>query len=325
MDVPNLQALVALETVARLGSVTRAAAELHLTQSAVSHRLHALQRELGVQLVEREGRGVALTPEARALAKSASDALATLNEAIARISSPRDEVLSIGCSPTFAIRFLVPRLSAFHKQHPELDLRIAASDVPVDAVHGADVAIHLSSGPTPKLYGEKLIDEVVFPVASPRLMPNKGKKHAWTLSDLLSQTLLHDEALSDDPKRVGWSTWLEAAGVTARRKQPKHGGLTFSHAYLAIEAALAGDGVALARRSLVADDLARGRLIAPFALAVPSGLSYWFVSARGPTQRPSVKLLREFLSQQLTAAERIADKFCGLRQPPQQAKKPTRR
>ena len=100
--------------------------------------------------------------------------------------------------------------------------------------------------------------------------------------------------------------------VTARRQRPPaRGSLTFSHAYLAIEAALAGDGVALARRSLVADDLARGRLIAPFALAVPSGLSYWFVSARGSKQRPSVSLLRDLLSQQLAAAERVAQRFCG--------------
>jgi LysR family glycine cleavage system transcriptional activator len=311
MNVPNLQALVALEAVARLGSVTRAAAELHLTQSAVSHRLHGLQRELGVQLLERDGRGVALTADARELASATRGALAQLNAAIAQVSAAaRDQVLAIGCSPSFAIRFLVPRASTFRKQHPELDLRIAASDVPIDSVHGADAAIHLSSGPTPKLYCEKLIDEVVFPVASPRLRARAER--AWTHRDLLEQPLLHDEALSDDPKRVGWNTWLLHAGFTsAGAHWPGPRGLRFSHAYLAIEAALAGDGVALARHSLVADDLARGRLIAPFPLAVPSGVSYWFVSARDPKQRPAVLLLREFLSQQLKAAERLAKRFCA--------------
>jgi LysR family transcriptional regulator, glycine cleavage system transcriptional activator len=314
MDAPNLLALVALEAVARLGSVTRAAAELHLTQSAVSHRLHGLQRELGVALIERAGRGVTLTPDARELARAASGALTQLNDALARVSAAgRDQVLSIGCSPTFAIRFLVPRLSTFRKRHPELDLRIAATDVPIDAVHGVDVVIHLSSGPTPKLFCEKLIDEVVFPVASPRLRADK--KRAWTERDLRELPLLHDEALVDDPKRVGWNTWLAHAGFQALAASPR--GLRFSHAYLAIEAALAGDGVALARRSLVADDLARGRLVAPFPLAVPSGLAYWLVSARDPRQRPSVLRLREFLSQQLTAAERAAAKYCAPR-----AKKP---
>ena len=309
MHVPNLQALVALEALARLGSVTRAAAELHLTQSAVSHRIHSLSRELGVALVERAGRGVTLTADARELAAAASAALVQLNAAIDRVSTVgRDPVLSIGCSPSFAIRFLVPRLSAFRKQHAELDLRIAASDLPIESVHATEVAIHLSSGPTPKLFCEKLIEEVTFPVASPRL--RAGTKRAWSRADLLAHPLLHDEALSDDPKRIGWNTWLEHAGFTGPGAAwPGPRGLRFSHAYLAIEAALAGDGVALVRRSLVADDLARGRLIAPFPLAIPSGLAYWFVSARDPKQRPSVLLLREFLSQQLKAAERIAKRF----------------
>lgn len=310
MNVPNLLALVALEAVARLGSVTRAAAELHLTQSAVSHRLHGLSRELGVPLIERSGRGVVLTADARELAAAASAALLQLNAAIERVSTAgRDQVLSIGCSPSFAIRFLVPRLSAFRKRHPELDLRIAATDVPIESVHATEVAIHLSSGPTPKLFCEKLIDEVVFPVASPRLRAEA--KREWTRADLLEHPLLHEEALSDDPKRVNWSTWLEQAGFVAQGAAwPGRRGLRFSHAYLAIEAALAGDGVALVRRSLVAGELARGRLIAPFPLAVPSGLAYWFVCARDPKQRPSVLLLREFLSQQLKAAERVANKFC---------------
>jgi LysR family glycine cleavage system transcriptional activator len=309
MNLPNLQALVALEAVARLGSVTRAAAALHLTQSAVSHRLHGLQRELGIELVTREGRGVSLTPQARELAKAASVALEQLNQAIERVTpGGRDNVLSISCSPSFAIRFLVPRVAAFRARHPELDLRIASADTPVDSIHGADAAIHLASGPTPRLFCEKLIDEVVFPVASPRLLG--GKARTLALADLLKLPLLHDEALSDDPKHVGWSVWFEHAGLAPRGLSGPRG-VRFSHAYLALEAALAGDGVALARRSLVADDLARGRLVAPFRLAVPSGLAYWFVSAYEPRTRPGIARLREFLSEQLLAAERIAGKLCG--------------
>jgi LysR family glycine cleavage system transcriptional activator len=308
MKVPNLQALVALESVARLGSVTSAAAALHLTQSAVSHRLHGLQRELGVPLIEREGRGIALTREARELAQATSYVIAHLNDLIARISpSGLDQVLSISCSPSFAIRFLVSRVSTFRQQHPALDLRIASADVPVDAVHGVDVAIHLSSGPSPKLFCAKLIDEVVFPVVSPRLIGKGGRP--WTLAELLKHPLIHDEALLHDPQHVGWRSWLQFAGLPSGKGHTSGArGLRFSHAYLAIEAALAGDGVALARRSLVADDLARGRLLAPIALAMPSGLAYWFVSAVDPQQRPAVALLREFLGQQLLAAERTAAK-----------------
>jgi LysR family glycine cleavage system transcriptional activator len=308
MNIPDLPALVALETVARLGSVTRAAAALHLTQSAVSHRLHGLARQLGVALVKREGRGVSLTREAHELAKAASVALEQLNRAIERVSpGGRNNVLSISCSPSFAIRFLVPRVAAFRTRHPELDLRIASADVPVDSIHGADAAIHLSSGPSARLFCEKLIDEVVFPVMSPRLL---GSTKARGPADLLAFPLLHDEALSDEPRRVGWSVWFEHAGLVQRAGAGGRG-VRFSHAYLALEAALAGDGVALARRSLVADDLARGRLVAPFRLAVPSGLAYWFVSAYDPQSRAAIARLRDFLREQLTAAERTADRLSG--------------
>jgi len=322
MNMPNLAGLVALEAVARLGSVTRAAAALHLTQSAISHRLHGLQRELGVALLERAGRGISLTAEGRELARAASAALEQLSQAVARVTpSAVDNVLSISCSPSFAIRFLVPRVAAFRARHPELDLRIASADVPVDSIHGAQAAIHLSSGPTPRLFCEKLIDEVAFPVLSPRLLGGRGgKARSLAPADLLAYPLLHDEALSDDPRRVGWTAWLEHAGLSPRSASGPRG-VRFSHAYLALEAALAGDGVALARRSLVADDLARGRLVAPFRLSVPSGLAYWFVSAYDPRNRPAIARLREFLSQQLMAAERTATKLCGSPRRPRKSNK----
>jgi LysR family glycine cleavage system transcriptional activator len=289
-----------------LGSVTRAAAALHLTQSAISHRLHGLERELGVRLLERKGRGVTLTREAHELAQATLYVITHLADTIARISpASREQVLSISCSPSFAIRFLVPRVSTFRQKYPELDLRLASADVPVDSLHGVDVAIHLSSGPTPKLYCERLIDEVVFPVASPRLI-GRGRA-ALTLPELLKHPLLHDEALVDQPGHVGWRSWLQFAGLAPGRSQvPAARGLRFSHAYLAIEAALAGDGVALARRSLVADDLSRGRLVAATTLAMPSGLAYWFVSAQDPGQSSSVAQLRDFLREQLSAAQRTA-------------------
>jgi LysR family glycine cleavage system transcriptional activator len=303
MDPPNLLALMALEAVLRLGSVTRAADSLHLTQSAVSHRLHALQRELGVTLIERSGRGVRLTPRAEELARAAGVALAQLELAVQRAAPSRESrVLSISCSPSFAIRFLVARVSAFRAEHPQLDLRIAAADIPVDPGNGADASIHLSAAATPGLFCEKLVDEVVFPVASPRLLQRRSQLRP---AELGKYALLHDEALANEPSRVGWATWLAKAGETGVDSTR---GVRFSHAYLALEAALAGDGIALARRSLVADDLARGRLIAPCKGTVPSGLAYWFVSATDPANRPAIRALKSFLAQQLTAAKKSADK-----------------
>jgi LysR family glycine cleavage system transcriptional activator len=105
--------------------------------------------------------------------------------------------------------------------------------------------------------------------------------------------------LASDPNRVGWAAWLSRVGARDLDNIDNARGVRFSHAYLAIEAALAGDGVALARRSLVADDLTRGRLIAPFRRALPSGLGYWFASARDPARRPAIALLRSFLRAEL--------------------------
>ncbi|HEX4352759.1 MAG TPA: LysR substrate-binding domain-containing protein [Polyangiales bacterium] len=304
MDQPNLLALSALDAIARHGSVTAAAASLHVTQSAISHRLRALERELGLALSERVGRGLRLTPAALELAAAARQAIEQLSGAIARIApGPNARALSISCSPSFAIRFLVPRFAAFGAEHPELDLRIAAADVPFDPAHGAETAV-VASGATPRAFSEKLIDEVVFPVASPQLLARAAALR--TPHDLARHPLLHDEALADDPRRIGWKGWLARAGVA---NIDLSRGPRFSHAYLALEAALAGDGIALARRSLVADDLVRGRLVAPFRLAAPSGLSYWFVSARDPNEQASaaVARLRTFLKQQLMAAAQSAD------------------
>lgn len=336
MDPPNLLALLALVEVARHGSVTKAAAALHLTQSAVSHRLRAFERELGRPLLEKVGRGVRLTLAAQDLARAAGAAVDQLNLAIARAAPDRTErVLSISCAPSFAIRFLVPRLAAFRSAHPQLDLRIAAADIAVDPPQGADAAVHLASRPAAGLWSEKLIEESVYPVVSPRLLRDKPLR---SLDDLAQHTLLYDEALAGDPGHIGWLEWIAAARAGASRRSGDDpparaagaaragsialarsrlgfnattappGTVRFSHSYLALEAAVAGDGVALARQTVVADDLARGRLVAPFERAVPSGLGYWFVSALDPALRPSLSKLHSFLRQQLSAAHGAADR-----------------
>ncbi len=307
MELPGLSSLAALEAVYRHGSVTRAARELHLSQSAVSHRLRALEQEIGVPLLSRAGRGIRVTPEGIRLAQAASDAFALLRTTMDALAPRKaaDHALSLSCSPSFAIRFLVPRLSAFRAAHPALDLHVASHDVPLDPTHaGIDASVRLMATPIPLLQCEKLVDEVVFPVASPALLA-RGPK-LTVPADLAHHTLLHAEALAHDPHRIDWSAWLEAAGerrVDARR------GLRFSHAYLALEAALAGEGVALARRCLVADDLARGRLIRPFEPTILSGLTYWLVTPRAPAPALASALaaLRGFLLTALRKAERQAE------------------
>lgn len=300
MTTPSLAALAALEALARSGSVTRAASSLRLTQSAISHRLRALEQDTGLVLLERAGRGVRLTPAALRLARAASEARRLIEDTVASLKSqPSREVLSISCSPSFAIRVLVPRLAQFHAAHPDLDLRVAAHDVAIDVLQaGADAGVRLAAEPAQQVYSEKLIDEVVFPVISPRAL-ERGPQ-LKTARDLAHYRLLHDEALIDDPRRVDWPTWFARAG---EHRVDSQRGIRFSHAYLAIEAALAGDGVALARRTLVAEDLARGRLVAPIGPALPSGLAYWFVSAIDPSRKLSLSVLRAYLRDLMRAEQ----------------------
>lgn len=306
-----MASLQALEAVARHGSVTAAARALHLSQSAVSHAIAALEQQLGVALVERAGRGVRLTARGALLARATGDALALIDDALRALAPRRAlarKALSISCSPSFAIRFLVPRLSRFRSAHPDIDLRIAAEDAPSEPRDAAvDASVRLAAGPSPRFGGERLIDEVVFPVVSPRLL--EAGAPLVRPDDLARHTLLHDEALAYEPRRLDWAAWLRAVGV---KRVDAAQGMHFSHAYLAIEAALAGDGVALARRSLVAEDLARGRLIAPLAESVPSGLAYWLALRGGSAEAgPALVALRAFLIEALREAASAADAARG--------------
>jgi LysR family glycine cleavage system transcriptional activator len=305
MAVPSLAALEALEAVARVGSVTRAATSLHLTQSAISHRLRALEEDTGLKLLERSGRGVRLTAAALRLARAASEARRMIEETVASLADqPAREVLSISCSPSFAIRVLVPRLAAFRAAYPDLDLRVAAHDVAIDPLQaGADAGVRLAADPAPQLFSEKLVDEVVFPVVSPRALEQGPALEKP--ADLARFTLLHDEALLDDPRRVDWPTWFARAG---EHRVNTSGGIRFSHQYLAIEAALAGEGVALVRRTLVADDLANGRLVAPIGPVLPSGLTYWFTTPVDPAKKLSLSVLRTYLRASMRDAAATADR-----------------
>jgi len=304
MDLPSLTSLAALEALARLGSVTRAAQALHLTQGAISHRLHALQRETGLTLLEHVGRGVRLTPAGLRLARASADARSMLEDTLTSlVREPLRAVLSISCSPSFAIRFLVPRLQAFRASHPELDLRIAADEVSLHPLRAAaDVSVRLLARPEPGLYAEKLIDEIAFPIASPHLL---ARTPLTTCADLARHTLLHDEAFAHVPERIGWSAFLRHFGETHVDIQR---GVRFSHAYLAIQAALAGDGVALVRRTLVAEELRRGHLVAPLSLQMPSALTYYWLSESDPARKPALGALREFLVHSLRDAERTANR-----------------
>lgn len=289
-QLPSLPGLEAFEAVARNGSFTRAARELHVTQSAISHRVRALEEQLGAALFSREGRTIVLTDAGRVLDEAVRDAFALLRDAVQRLERAEDSTLTISCSPSFAIRWLVPRLPSFRARHPDLDLRIAADDRLVHPGRGGiDACLRYGAGDYDGVEHTRLAVERIAPVCSPVLLERSPLS---TPDDLRTHVLLHDEVLHDHPGRVGWRRWLEAAG--ARGVDPDRGP-RFSHAHMALEAAVAGQGIALGRTTLISRDLREGRLVRPFALELESSLAYWLLTPRGVAVSGPVRALTEWL------------------------------
>ncbi len=252
MHLPSTQSLRTFEAAARLLNFTRAAEELNLTQGAISHQIRELESLLGQQLFDRQARGLALT-EAGVLylpfVREALDRLRSGSEAIGR--QRQNGVLTVTMSPNFASKWLVPRLGDFADAHPEIDLRISAARRHVDFVtDGIDIGIRHGTGDWPHLHVTRLCPEWHYPVCSPSLPAAEVVK---TPEDLTQVRLLHDR------DRSRWREWLAAFDVTASDDGP-----IFSDTSLAIDAAVAGQGVALARSALAAVDLRAGRLIRTF-------------------------------------------------------------
>jgi LysR family glycine cleavage system transcriptional activator len=284
VELPSLNALRAFEAAARHLSLTLAGRELHVTQSAVSHQVQNLEDELGVELFRRLPRSLRLTPAGEALAAAAREAFGRIEDA-ARAVDRRPARLCVSVLPSFAARWLLPRLKRFRSSWPRLELRIHASREPCDfARDGVDVAIRYGRGGFRGLRSEELFSEEIFPVCSPRL--------ARTLrspADLRRHVLLHDEVRA---AHGGWAEWLRAVGakgIDARR------GTTFTDAHLMLQAAADGQGVALARSALAAGDLAAGRLVRPFECGVPARYHYFLVCPPAHAGRPEVRAFRDFL------------------------------
>lgn len=229
-----------------------------------------------------------LTDAGRLLAGSARDAFARLREGVERVERAGRGTLTLSCSPSFAIRWLVPSLPAFRARHPEVDLRLAADDRLVSpGREGIDACLRYGAGDYGDVDRTRLAVEHIGPVCTPALAEGLRRPE-----DLAGHVLLHDEVLRDHPGRIGWRRWLAAAGAAGIAPDA---GPRFSHAHMALEAALAGQGVALGRSTLVRRDLAAGRLVRPFALQLESALSYWFLTPRGAAPTPEVRAFRDWL------------------------------
>ncbi len=294
--LPSTSALRAFEAAGRLGSFTRAAEELRLTQGAISHQIRDLERLLATKLFRREGRGLSLTEAGERYLPFVREGLDRLRVGTEVITTKRSAtVLTVSVSPNFATKWLVPRLGLFLDSHPDLDLRISAAMGHVDFLTGdIDVAVRHGEGDWPHLHVTQLCMESQIPVCSPSLLRD-GPPLA-EVDDLARHVLLHDQ------DHGGWARWLDRLGashVDAER------GPVFNQASLSIDAAVAGQGVALARSALAALDLASGRLVRPIPQAVPAPFAYWIVGPKATENEPKIARFRTWLLEQ-TASDAAA-------------------
>jgi LysR family glycine cleavage system transcriptional activator len=285
MNLPSLNAVRAFEAAARLGSITRAAAELHVTQSAVSHQVRGLEEELGALLFERRPRSLRLTPAGVELANAAGKALSLLLDGARRAGAARPGPLTVSVLPSFGARWLLPRLTRFRARCPGIELRIHASrELAHFGRDEVDAAVRYAPRAPRGLHVERLLSEELFPVCAPRF-----RRRLRSIADLRRCPLLHDES---EARQGGWREWLAAAGGAAFDWER---GTTFTDAHLMLEAAARGQGVALARSALAEGDLASGRLVRPFPLSLPARNHYYFVCPKAALRRPEVRALRDFL------------------------------
>ena len=291
--IPNLNGLRAFEAAARNLSFSKAAEELNVTPAAVSHQVRGLEDELGVKLFHRKNRAIALSEAGARCFPGVRDGFETIDRAVRTVGHKTgDHVLVISVGPMFTAKWLAPRLVAFMERHPDIDTRISANLNYSDfASDGVDVAIRFGHGNYRGLHVEPLMEEWIVPLCAPRLMasdPPLAKP-----SDLAAHALIHDESLAFSPEAPNWDDWLKAAGVsnleTGRR------GLRFSNADHAISAAVEGAGVVLGRSVIAADDVRSGRLVAPFDLPLPVGMSYHLVHPSGAERRPKIRAFRDWL------------------------------
>lgn len=291
--LPPLNALRAFEAAARHASFSAAAAELSVTPAAISHQIKALEGRLGLVLFRRSPRAVRLTDAGQRYLAGVREGFDHLSAATDQlIAGERSGPLTVSLLASFAARWLMPRLKRFHARHPEIDVRLSTTQMLADfARDDVDLAIRFGRGRYPGLTAERLLSQDVFPVCSPALLD--GPRPLRRPEDLKHHTLLHDDIRED------WALWLQAAGISG--VDPTRGPSFGSDSGLVVQAAVDGLGVALGRSALVAHELAAGRLVRPFQLALKEQDAYYVVYPPTHIGRPKVKLFRDWLLEEAAA------------------------
>jgi LysR family glycine cleavage system transcriptional activator len=299
---PSLDALRIFVVAARHLSFTEAASQLHLTQSAVSHRIRGLEDELGFNLFSRLTRRLELTPQGRALARRVEHAIGEIDRSVREVSRPDDSrPLKVTVLPSVASHWLIPRLSRIRGQLPGVDVQVIADARLLDLrAEGLDLAIRFGRSPHPSYIATRLMSDRVLPVCTPELLAQHPP--VTSVDSLMRLPLLHDSATDGDGSDTDWRAWLDHCGrpdISCRIGQQ------FNDAGMLINAATLGLGVALARASLVVDQLASGALVCPLRIAAPTAYTYYLLGQPEAFEQPKIARFRKLLVTEAAATEAI--------------------
>jgi LysR family glycine cleavage system transcriptional activator len=297
--LPPLNALRAFEAAARHLNFSRAADELSVTPGAVSQQIQNLEDYVGAALFKRTPKGLLLTDAAQTALPALREAFDRLAEAASLLTAAVDgRRLTLTAPPSFAAKWLVPRLGAFERAHPQVDVWLSAAIELVDLTAGeVDIAIRYGGGRYPGLEVTRLFSETVIPVASPEHLSEHPLN---TPADLANHILLHDGSPDLDDSCPDWSMWLAARGLKGVDGMR---GPRFNQSSLVIEAAVNGRGVALAKRTLAAADLEAGRLVAPLQIATAVDFAYYLVHPKAKGRLPQVKAFVSWIEAEAVAHE----------------------
>ncbi len=292
--LPPLGAIRAFEATARLGSTVAAASELGVTHGAVSRQIKTLEDRLSRQLFERESGRLVLTKLGKRYAGSAEQAFDLLDVATRELTGGAEEpVVRISTTASFAAKWLLPRLPRFRARHREIEVWVFESQGLVEPRPGgaSDLAIRMGAGPWRGVSAQPLMDDELFPVCAPALARDLARP-----TDLAKAILLHD----DDPQ-AAWSRWLAAVGLAGRAYER---GPRFASTALLLQAAVDGQGVALARARLASPDIRAGHLVRPFVETVQTGPAYWLITPIRGTPNRAARLFCAWLKQEARAAQK---------------------
>lgn len=292
--LPPLSALRAFEAAARHGSFKRAAGELAVTPTAISHQIRSLEEHTGLTLFERRVRKVVLSESGAQLYPVLRDGFDAFEAALLRLSQSKKRArVTISATNAFTVKWLVPRVASFRMLHPEIDLQLHASDEVVDLAHSsADIAIRYGRGPYPGLASEPMFADEFAVLVNPKL-------GVLDPGDLTRFPLIHFEWTRKDPHNPTWEKWFGKAGLPW---STEFGQLRFSDEGHAIQAAVAAQGVALLSLALVTDEIAAGRLEQPFGPTL-EGFTYHLVMSEDRVRDPNVRAVADWLRSAASRSE----------------------